>query len=57
MSNDGDSGEAYNAGTEAGLKQEQRAFAAAIGKAVADTSFQMTHVLKDAKPRKWRKND
>ncbi len=42
---------------EAGLKQEQRAFAAAIGKAVADTSFQMTHVLKDAKPRKWRKND
>lgn len=42
---------------EAGLKQEQRAFAAAIGKAVADTSFQMTHALKDAKPRKWRKND
>jgi ArsR family transcriptional regulator, arsenate/arsenite/antimonite-responsive transcriptional repressor len=42
---------------EAGLKSEQRAFAAAIGKAVADTSFQMTHVLKDAKPRKWRRND
>ncbi|MCU1442974.1 MAG: Transcriptional regulator [Cryobacterium sp.] len=40
-----------------GLKQEQRAFAAAIGKAVADTSFQMTHALKDAKPRKWRRND
>jgi ArsR family transcriptional regulator len=43
--------------TETGLKQEQRAFAAAIGKAVAVTSFQMTHALKDAKPRKWRKND
>jgi ArsR family transcriptional regulator len=40
-----------------GLKQEQRAFAAAIGKAFADTSFQMAHAVKDAKPRIWRKND
>ena len=40
-----------------GLKEEQRAFAAAIGKAFADTSFQMAHAVKDAKPRKWRKND
>jgi ArsR family transcriptional regulator, arsenate/arsenite/antimonite-responsive transcriptional repressor len=42
---------------EVALKQEQRAFAAAIGKAIADTSFQMTHVVKDATPRKWRRND
>jgi len=42
---------------EAGLKVEQRAFAAAIGKAFADTSFQMTHAVKDAKPKKWRKTD
>ncbi|MBC7441003.1 MAG: winged helix-turn-helix transcriptional regulator [Ramlibacter sp.] len=40
-----------------GLKEEQRAFAIAIGKAFADTSFQMAHAVKDAKPRKWRKND
>jgi ArsR family transcriptional regulator len=40
-----------------GLKDEQRAFAIAIGKAFADTSFQMAHAVKDAKPRKWRKND
>ena len=43
--------------TEAGLKVEQRAFAAAIGKAFADTSFQMTYVVKDATPKRWRKND
>jgi ArsR family transcriptional regulator len=42
---------------EAGLKDEQRAFAAAIGKAFADTSFQMTHAVKDATPKKWRKVD
>ena len=40
-----------------GLKVEQRAFAAAIGKAFADTSYQMAHAVKDAKPRKWRKID
>ncbi|TFC80273.1 ArsR family transcriptional regulator [Cryobacterium cheniae] len=40
-----------------GLKVEQRAFAAAIGKAFADTSYQMAHAVKDAKPRKWRKTD
>jgi ArsR family transcriptional regulator len=40
-----------------GLKDEQRAFAIAIGKAFSDTSFQMAHAVKDAKPRKWRKND
>ncbi|MGO4102858.1 ArsR/SmtB family transcription factor [Leifsonia sp. YAF41] len=39
--------------SEAGLKDEQRAFAAAIGKAFADT----THVVKDATSKKWRKND
>jgi DNA-binding transcriptional ArsR family regulator len=42
---------------ESGLKTEQRAFAAAIGKAFADTSFQVTHVVKDATQKKWRKND
>ena len=42
---------------EAGLKSEQRAFAAAIGKAFADTSFQMSHAVKDATSKKWRKND
>lgn len=41
---------------EAGLRQEQRAFAAAIGKAFADTSFQMSHAVKDATAKKWRKN-
>jgi ArsR family transcriptional regulator len=40
-----------------GLKVEQRAFAAAIGKAFAETSYQMAHAVKDAKPRKWRKTD
>lgn len=40
-----------------GLKVEQRAFAAAIGKAFADTSYQMTHAVKDVKPRKWRRID
>ena len=49
--------EVVEALTEAGLKVEQRAFAAAIGKAFADTSFQMTHVVKDATPKRWRKND
>jgi ArsR family transcriptional regulator len=39
------------------LKDEQRAFAAAIGKAFADTSFQMTHVVKDATAKKWRKSE
>ncbi|SDK58558.1 ArsR family transcriptional regulator [Cryobacterium sp. Sr8] len=42
---------------EAGLKSEQRAFAAAIGKAFADTSFQMSHAVKDATSKKWRKSD
>lgn len=40
---------------EAGLKEEQRAFAAAIGKAFADAS-QMSHVVKDATAKKWRRN-
>ena len=40
-----------------GLKAEQRAFAAAIGKAFADRSFQVSHAVKDATPRMWRKND
>ena len=43
------------------LKDEQRAFAAAIGKAFADTSFQMSNVVKDSavkkSVKKWRKND
>ncbi|QYF73527.1 helix-turn-helix transcriptional regulator [Cryobacterium sp. PAMC25264] len=43
------------------LKDEQRAFAAAIGKAFADTSFQMSHAVKDStvtkSVKKWRKND
>lgn len=39
------------------LKDEQRAFASAIGKAFADTSFQMSHVVKDAAVKKWRRND
>ncbi|MFT2818133.1 ArsR/SmtB family transcription factor [Leifsonia sp. A12D58] len=43
--------------SDIGLKDEQRAFATAIGKAIADTSYQVTHVVKDATPRKWRKND
>jgi ArsR family transcriptional regulator, arsenate/arsenite/antimonite-responsive transcriptional repressor len=42
---------------EAGLKDEQRAFAASIGKALADTSFQMAHAVKDATNRRWRKSD
>ncbi|MEB0004542.1 MULTISPECIES: helix-turn-helix transcriptional regulator [Cryobacterium] len=40
-----------------GLKEEQRAFATAIGKVFADTSFQVAHAVKDVKPRKWRKNE
>ncbi|MET0956406.1 MAG: metalloregulator ArsR/SmtB family transcription factor [Cryobacterium sp.] len=43
------------------LKDEQRAFAAAIGKAFADTSFQVSNVVKDSgvkkSVKKWRKND
>jgi DNA-binding transcriptional ArsR family regulator len=46
-----------SAALEPGLKDEQRAFAASIGKAIADTSFQMAHVVKDATPKKWRKGD
>lgn len=41
---------------EAGLRDEQRAFASAIGKAFAETSFQVTHV-KDATAKKWRKGE
>ncbi|SDN48064.1 Helix-turn-helix domain-containing protein [Cryobacterium flavum] len=40
---------------DAGLKEEQRAFASAIGKAFADAS-QMSHVVKDATAKKWRRN-
>ena len=40
---------------EAGLKDEQRAFASAIGKAFAEAS-QMSHVVKDATAKKWRRN-
>ncbi|HZJ40475.1 MAG TPA: metalloregulator ArsR/SmtB family transcription factor [Demequina sp.] len=47
---------AEEAAVEAGLRTEQRAFAAAIGKAFADTSFQMSHAVKDAASKKWRKN-
>ncbi|MFC6356637.1 ArsR/SmtB family transcription factor [Luethyella okanaganae] len=36
------------------LKDEQRAFAAALGKAFADTSFQVTSVVKDATKKKRR---
>ena len=43
------------------LKGEQRAFAAAIGKAFADTSFQMSNAVKDSavkkSVKKWRRND
>lgn len=42
---------------DAGLKDEQRAFAAKIGKAFADTSFQMTHAVRDATARKRRRSD
>ena len=41
--------------SDAGLKNEQRAFASAIGKAFADAS-QMSHVVKDATAKKWRRN-
>lgn len=44
-------------GAEAGLKDEQRAFASKLGKAIAETSFQVTHVVKDATPKKWRKSE
>ena len=40
---------------EAVLKNEQRAFASAIGKAFAEAS-QMSHVVKDATAKKWRRN-
>ncbi len=40
---------------EIGLRNEQRAFASAIGKAFADAS-QMSHVVKDATSKKWRRN-
>jgi DNA-binding transcriptional ArsR family regulator len=40
---------------EAGLRDEQKAFASAIGKAFADAS-QMSHVVKDATAKKWRRN-
>lgn len=51
------SSEQGTAELDAALKVEQRAFAASIGKAIADTSFQMAHVVKDATPKKWRKSD
>jgi len=40
---------------DAGLKDEQRAFASAIGKAFADAS-QMSHAVKGASLKKWRRN-
>lgn len=49
--------EEIDAEVEAGLKVEQRAFAAAIGKAFADRSFQVSHAVKDATPKKWRRVD
>lgn len=48
--------EEAQAAEEAGLRREQRAFASAIGKAFADTSYQMSHAVKDATAKKWRKN-
>ena len=56
LSVDFDAAEEAEAAEDAGLKEEQRAFASAIGKAFADTSYQMTHVVKDATAKKWRKN-
>lgn len=53
---DADQAEAAETAEEAGLREEQRAFASAIGKAFADTSYQMTHAVKDATAKKWRKN-
>ncbi|MET0784134.1 MAG: metalloregulator ArsR/SmtB family transcription factor [Leifsonia flava] len=38
-----------------GLKEEQKAFAAAIGKAVADASHQVSSAVKDVRPKSWRK--
>ena len=52
-----ETGEEADKRTEAALKAEQRAFAASIGKAFADTSFQMAHAVKDATSKKWRKSD
>jgi len=56
LSVDFDAAEEAEAAAEAGLREEQRAFASAIGKAFADTSYQMSHVVKDATAKKWRKN-
>lgn len=41
--------------TAEGLKEEQKAFAAAIGKAVADASHQVTSAVKEARPKSWRR--
>ena len=38
-----------------GLKNEQKAFAAAIGKAVADASHQVSAAVKEVAPKVWRK--
>ncbi|TDW30381.1 ArsR/SmtB family transcription factor [Cryobacterium psychrophilum] len=56
LSVDFDTDEEAQAAEEAGLRDEQRAFASAIGKAFADTSYQMSHAVKDATAKKWRKN-
>ncbi|KQO96696.1 ArsR/SmtB family transcription factor [Leifsonia sp. Leaf264] len=41
--------------TAEGLKEEQKAFAAAIGKAVADASHQVTSAVKEVRPKSWRR--
>ncbi|MET0726628.1 MAG: metalloregulator ArsR/SmtB family transcription factor [Leifsonia sp.] len=38
-----------------GLKEEQKAFAAAIGKSLADASHQVTSAVKDVTSKSWRK--
>ena len=40
---------------DAGLKDEQRAFATALGKAFADTSVKVSAAVKDVAPKKWRR--
>lgn len=40
---------------DAGLKEEQRAFATALGKAFADTSVKVSAAVKDVAPKKWRR--
>lgn len=40
---------------DAGLRDEQRAFATALGKAFADTSVKVSSAVKDAAPKKWRR--